>query len=608
MSTEVATVCVEFLIISTTYLFRFITMEESGKNLGILKRISGIDVSRLWLLHDESFKEFFDWFGQSVDEDNLITDSLLREYGTLENDGLVLSDEEVQRELKILEQDYPNILVNKDSDVQVYEEKLEQLMAIEEEYERLIADAKKTEISLTRELSDLELKIIDAEFNQGQVFSECTDKATFLNDIQSSTQQQIFEMHQCYVSKQNPPLFIYQMPIEQFNMKCDQFLKYLEMYIRRHFSVRKLDDSDHDLDYCQDHRDSVVQLESIKARLNLGELKLLEVKKEYHGLSKMMDRIHDLCWQPMKISAMRKMCTELTCANEQDRLRIDVMKQELEMYVRQSNEQRIEGILYENTKLKLDRAVSRLEYIKKLAEIISRALMNAEMLWVCMHLDLEKIKNKFDNSDELNSETQRCLKRIEALNAVEKNHTYEEAYEEFVAQFSALLGSLNLNHSSGDRSISLKNCVQDFADYRTRVFKNLQSVVGGKYYKNMNDLMEDLEQCELQLLKYVYDGPVNGPQFFDQQYQERIQRLDFDMKQIENALKTLKTDYQQNINEPKNNEKFWRYRQNLWVWFLTEPKKVAIAIKEVTAAATQMAAYKSISGIKCKSMVDDMKF
>lgn len=58
----------------------------------------------------------------------------------------------------------------------------------------------------------------------------------------------------------------------------------------------------------------------------------------------------------------------------------------------------------------------------------------------------------------------------------------------------------------------------------------------------------------------------------------------------------------------QNNNKFWRYKQNLWVWFLTEPKKVAIAIKEVTAAASQMAAYKSISGIKCKSMVDEMKF
>lgn len=58
-------------------------------------------------------------------------------------------------------------------------------------------------------------------------------------------------------------------------------------------------------------------------------------------------------------------------------------------------------------------------------------------------------------------------------------------------------------------------------------------------------------QTEKQLERYVFDGPVNRPQFFDQQYQERIQRLSFEMDQIEKHLKTLKTDYQQNINEPK---------------------------------------------------------
>lgn len=118
---------------------------------------------------------------------------------------MVLSDEEVLEELKVLEKDYPNILTNKESDVQVYEEQLEQLVAIEEQYERLVANAKKTEVSLTRELSDLEMNIIDAEFNQGRVLAECTEKVDFLHDIQSSTQQQIFEMHQCYVQNVRRP-------------------------------------------------------------------------------------------------------------------------------------------------------------------------------------------------------------------------------------------------------------------------------------------------------------------------------------------------------------------------------------------------------------------
>lgn len=528
-------------------------MDEQVKNLEILKRISGVEMSRLWLLHDESFKEFFDWFGQSVDEDNLITDGLLREYTDLENAGLVLLEEEVLAELERLNVEYPKILDYVDSDLAEREEQLEQLVAIEEQYEKLIAEAKRTENALIKELSELDMKLIDRQFHHGRVAAECGEKASFLQEIQSHTQQQIFDMHQCYVQKQNPPLFIYQMPIEQFNMKCDQFLKYLEMYIRRHFSVRKATESDQDLNHDeqdQDHRDVIVQLESIKTRLDLGEMKLVDARKEYHGLRKMMERFQDLSWQPMKISAMKKYCAELKSSNEQDILRIDVLKQELEMYVRQLNEQKIECILYENSKLKLERAINRLGYIERLCGIISGALMNAEMLWILMQLDLEKIRNKFDNSDEMNFEAQRCLKRIEMLKAVGRTSADEEALEEFVAQFASAMGAINLNNS-GNRSMSLRNCIQDFADYRKRVFKNLHSVVGGKFYKNLDEAMRELKQTEKQLERYVFDGPVNRPQFFDQQYQERIQRLSFEMDQIEKNLKTLKTDYQQTINEPK---------------------------------------------------------
>lgn len=273
-------------------------------------------------------------------------------------------------------------------------------------------------------------------------------------------------------------------------MKCDQFSKYLEMYIRKHFSVRDLNNSDPEQD--QDHRDVTIKLESIKARLDVGEIKLMGARKEYCGLQKMIERFQDLSWQPMKIAAMRKMCAELKASNEQDRLLIDVSNQELEMCIRRLNEQRIELILYKNSQIKLDRAVHRLEFIRKLATIISSALMNAEMLWILMQLDLEKINNKFDNCDEVNSEAQRCLRRIEQMKAIARNNADVEAHEEFVTQFCGLVGSLNLNHSSGSRSMSLKSCVLDFADYEKRIFKNVQSVVAGKYFKNADEVLNEL--------------------------------------------------------------------------------------------------------------------
>lgn len=210
----------------------------------------------------------------------------------------------------------------------------------------------------------------------------------------------------------------------------------------------------------------------------------------------------DLLWQTILIFVYcRRHCSELKSVNEQDTLRIDVLKQELEMYIRQMNEHRIEYILYENSKLKLDRAISRLEYIKKLAEIVSSALMNAEMLWILMQLDLEKMKNKFDNSDDMNAETQLCLKRIEAMKSLERNNAEEEALEELSSQIASVMGALNVSHSTShssssltvaDRSLSLKNYLQDFVDFKKRAFKTLSSIVNGKFYKNMDELIKEL--------------------------------------------------------------------------------------------------------------------
>lgn len=112
---------------------------------------------------------------------------------------MVLSEEKLQSELEAINKRYPGILEYNDSDIEEYEEQLQQLITIEEQYEKLVAEAKKTEIALTREISDVEHKIIDAEFHHGRTAADCMEKANFLQQIQTHTQQKIFDMHQSYV-------------------------------------------------------------------------------------------------------------------------------------------------------------------------------------------------------------------------------------------------------------------------------------------------------------------------------------------------------------------------------------------------------------------------
>uniref|UniRef100_A0A182YMA3 HAUS-augmin3 domain-containing protein n=1 Tax=Anopheles stephensi TaxID=30069 RepID=A0A182YMA3_ANOST len=547
------------------------------------KRLVVFDVRHLWIIHDETFSRL----------------SRTRSSGT------VLSDAILEEQLQELNQEYVNILDYDDRDVEALEQQLEQLVEVEEKYEKLLNGAKKTDIALTKELSELDRNIRDQDYLLEKVASNGIEMARQLEESQQATQQQISDLHHCYYQRQNPPIFIYQMPIEQFDAKCDQFLKYLEMYVKKHFTVKRLDASKSTDDV--DNQQVIDELEGIKMRLDAEELKLLEAKREYAGVMKLVERLQDHSWMPMKVSALKKQCLELKNANEQDLLRMDLLKHELDMLIRHVNELKIESVLYENNRAKLDRAVSRLEYIQRLDESISRELMNAELLWILMQLDLEKIRDRFDNADEMNGDSKRCFKRIDTMRQIEKNALQEEAYGEYLAQLSALVAQDSAG-SAEESARGMKVCLQHFSGLLKRLSKKCESIAKGKYHRKAEELLEQLIAQETLLSRFVFDGPLNYPQFYDQEYLERVQKLGFALSQLEREFRNVRKDFVQNIEEPKQNQKYWLYNQRLWVWFLTEPKKVAFAIKEITAAASKTASYKGISGIKCKSIADDAKF
>ncbi|XP_050088677.1 augmin complex subunit dgt3 [Anopheles aquasalis] len=583
-------------------------MEDTGKVIEIMKKIGGVDIRRMWVVHDEDFREIFDWFAK-IDDDNIITDTLDRDYEELKRHDDVHEESELDAMLKELDTQYANILDYTDRDVAELEQQLEQMVEIEEHYERLMEDVKKTDILLTKELTEMERATIDAQYLMEKKEKSCLALAKRLEEKQLITQQKIADLHHCYLQPQNPPLFVYQMPLEQFDAKCDQFLKYLQMYVKKHFPVQHLEGFRSSTELS--NNEVLDELEDIKARLDVEELKLLEEKREYAGVKHLVDRLEDHEWISMKVSVLKKHSLELKKSNEQDLLRVDLLKTDLEMLIRQMNELRIESVLYETNRSKLDRAISRLEYIQRLDESISKELMNAELLWILMKLDLEKIRNCFNNADEMNAESKKCFKRIDSMKQLEKSSCLEETYSDYLTHLSALIRSATVTDSSTIQEAmenGLKGCLQHFTSLSKRIMKQVESIAKGKYHKKVNSVLEKLSTQEKLLSRFVFDGPLRYPQFYDQEYLERVQQLSFLLGLLERDERSVRKDVVQNIEELKQSQKFKTYKQKLWIWFLTEPKKVTNAIKEITAEASKTASYKSISGIKCKSIVDELKY
>ena len=200
----------------------------------------------------------------------------------------------------------------------------------------------------------------------------------------------------------------------------------------------------------------------------------------------------------------RKQCVELRAANEQDLLRMDLLKHELDTLIRQVNELKIESVLYENNRVKLNRAVSRLEYIQRLDASISRELMNAELLWVLMQLDLEKIRDRFDNADEMNGESKRCFRRIDTMRQIERNGALEEAYGDYLAQLYALSAAQDSSTEQrpGEESIrGMKVSLQHFSGLLKRLSQQCDSIAKGKYHRKADEMLKQL---------YVKGGGFKG--------------------------------------------------------------------------------------------------
>lgn len=73
---------------------------------------------------------------------------------------------------------------------------------------------------------------------------DCLSKALDLKSLQQSSIEQVNQITQSYLQDSVPPVFIYQMPLDQYNIKTEQYLKYLEVYMKKNFNIQDYQLSD----------------------------------------------------------------------------------------------------------------------------------------------------------------------------------------------------------------------------------------------------------------------------------------------------------------------------------------------------------------------------
>lgn len=87
------------------------------------------------------------------------------------------------------------------------------------------------------------------------------------------------------------------------------------------------------------------------------------------------------------------------------------------------------------------------------------------------------------------------------------------------------------------------------------------------------------------LREFIFNGPTNQPSLYDTKFLMQIYDREQKKIEMEKAFESVRSNYKKNIVEPWESDRYFRMEKNLWIYFLTEPKKVLDCIQEVQKKA-----------------------
>ncbi|XP_023305441.2 augmin complex subunit dgt3 [Lucilia cuprina] len=570
-------------------------MGDIINNMEIFKKLN-FDTSNQWIFYDERFHKFFDFFANNITDSNILeeTEVLEREEYVKRHEYLEGSERRVRIEelLKV----YPGLMKDCEEDVEDLTQDLEILEQSCLEYGNLIKDMQETKNDLNCKLNYQEKRCTSLTNAEAELALLCRKKAKRLEELQEDNHKKCQEVVKTFTTMHSPPLFMHQLSLDQYFLKCDSFTQYLSLYLKDNFKIQDYNDLDTSL---TENQETAEKLEKLKKSMRDYKLAYIKEKAKCRATQTVIESLNLSQIHVISLSDMERETHELSIVNSHQNIANQTLMVDLNIQIQLQAQKTIEQILYENTKQKLERALKRHENVKSLMKIISDAISNAELIWINIQMDLEKNRNRFDNTEQLTAATQQCLQRIQLMNQATNQHVINSASLEFINQLSQQLGK----HLRQQLRCDVKGCLYEYEKFKRLVNYALQGLLNRKPYNAALEKMKEIKRLEATLVPFVYDSPVNVPMFENVHYLRPIFNVQNQQQRIEKQLRHLRTQFQENISKRFEKDKLWRYSQLLWIWFLTEPRRVLHAIEEAKKAASkvpQLTGIKALGGIKRK--------
>lgn len=538
----------------------------------------GVDSSNQWILYDEQMEMFFKFLSGNITDANILTERQVLEREEMQRRGEWLSASD--RELKLLqiEAESPGLLNYKQQDVDALTMSIEAIEDASRDYATLLEDMMTTKHSITKHLGEVECATAELQLREKDLIAECQSKAKQLEELQQENCRLSAEAKKAFTAPQLPPLFMHQLPLEQYFHKCDSFMQYFTLYVKENF---KIQDYDEFQSAEEDLGREKAKLEDLERGIQFYALSYIRTKAKVKATQCLIDQLDLGKIHCLSLTDMAREMHDLQLLNDYQLSNThDTLLNDLTIHIQQHTQRRIELVLYENTKLKLERAVRRHESDKKLTKIISDALSNAELLWIAIQLDCDKKRNCLDTSEELRDQAQATWQRIQTMRSI--NASYQGICAQFVQEIANLL-SAHLGQNI--KATEAKACLFEYEKFGRLLSYSFQSMLNRKSCAAVQDQLAELKRLEQTLRPFVYDSPLEQPMFENVRYFSAIYNVTQQQTRLDESGRSLRKDFLENVVGRIERDKLYRYSVVLWIWFLTEPQRMMHAIDEVKKAA-----------------------
>jgi hypothetical protein len=182
---------------------------ENLENSEVLKEI-GLNEKNKWILQEEKAKRFFEFIANNIDKSNILTNSELQEYEKLVEAGKVLSDEELEKELKNIEHSFPGFFSVTDDQIAKLEDEVKRLEADINERSEGKSKMKDFESEQKKTISELEIINGEYELKERLLSEECLKRSSELESLQLSNSQATAELNKIYTQQVCVFIIVYQ--------------------------------------------------------------------------------------------------------------------------------------------------------------------------------------------------------------------------------------------------------------------------------------------------------------------------------------------------------------------------------------------------------------